>query len=1083
LQARGTGIAYSPSDLSDFLACEHLTQLELAVARGGLEEPRLDDPSADLIRRKGDEHEARYLRRLRDEGREIATIDFRSDFDWERAARETGDALRAGADVVYQACLVDGAWRGFADFLERGPDGGYEVVDTKLARHAKPSHLFQVCFYSSVVGRLQGGDPERMHIVLGDGRRESFRVADYDAYYRRVRGRFLDAVSSPSETYPYPVAHCALCAFKTVCERRWADDDHLVQVARITRKQVERLATAGIETLAALARADPGLRVERLEPATFEALRSQAALQLHRRETGEHRVDVLPSAERRGFALMPPPDAGDVYFDIEGDPFYSPEGGLEYLFGVAWREDGGPRFRAFWGTDRAGEKRAFEELVDFLVARRRVNPRMHVYHYANYERAALERLMQLHGTREDEVDDLFRGEVLVDLYNVVRQALRISVGSYSLKKVEELYFPERATDVLGGDESTVVFERWLESGDDGLLREIEAYNRDDCISTAELHRWLLGLRPAELPWAEPPEQRGPTEEARAALTAKEALQARLLERAVDGDARWLAAQLLDYHRRNAKPAWWEYFRRLTLDERQLIDDPDAIGGLRLDERVEPWPLDRSLVYELAFPGQEFKVGPEGIDPATERSPGTILGIDEERGRVELKRGTRKQREPLPQALVPPRPLRDVEQRRAVERVARALADGADEHRAAQDILVRASPRTSLDGSLLDAVRGLDRGYLFVQGPPGSGKTWCGAEVAVRLVGEGRRVGVASTSHKAIHTFLDDVVEHAQRLGVELRGLKKSSGSEPTRYEGSDAIENSDDNDDFVGDGHNLVAGTAWLFSRENVRVDTLFLDEAGQISLADALAMATAADDVVLLGDPNQLPQVTQGAQPAPVRASVLEHLLGEATTVPPDRGVFLEHTWRLRPELCAIVSSAFYEGRLEPAAVTARRLVSAGAGLRFVELDHVGNRQRSPEEAAWIRAEVERLLSRETFTGEDGVTRPLRGSDILVVAAYNMQVRSLREQLPADVRVGTVDKFQGQQAPIVLFSMATSSGADLPRGLEFLFSRNRINVAISRAQCLAYVVASPRLLVADAQSPEQMRLVNTVCRLAEGSR
>ena len=379
---------FSPSDLSDFLACQHLTQLDVAVALGEMATPpRPDDPTGELIRQKGNEHEARYLRQLEDEGREVVSIEF--GFDWERAARETEDAILGGADVVYQACLVDGEWRGFADFVERQEDGTYEVVDTKLARHAKPAHLFQLCFYSSVVGRIQGSAPERMHVVLGDGARESFRLADFDAYNRRVRDRFLGAVSQRPETYPYPVAHCSLCAFQSVCEQRWRDDDHLTQVARITRKQVERLTGGGISTLSELAHAEPATRIPKIEPSTFETLRQQAELQLHKAETGEHRVVVLPSQERRGFLLLPPPDEGDVWFDIEGDPFYAPDGGLEYLFGVAYREDGEVRFRAFWGTDRAGEKRAFEELVDFLVGRRRAFPDMHVYHYANYERAAL----------------------------------------------------------------------------------------------------------------------------------------------------------------------------------------------------------------------------------------------------------------------------------------------------------------------------------------------------------------------------------------------------------------------------------------------------------------------------------------------------------------------------------------------------------------------------------------------------------------------------------------------------------------------------------------------------------------------
>jgi uncharacterized protein len=284
----------------------------------------------------------------------------------------------------------------------------------------------------------------------------------------------------------------------------------------------------------------------------------------------------------------------------------------------------------------------------------------------------------------------------------------------------------------------------------------------------------------------------------------------------------------------------------------------------------------------------------------------------------------------------------------------------------------------------------------------------------------------------------------------------------------------------------LLAGTSWLFTRDDLdqHVDTLFVDEGGQFALADAIAVGTAARNLVLLGDPNQLPQVSQGSHPPGAEASVLGHLLGNDETVPPDRGLFLEHTWRLRPEVNAYISETFYEGRLEPAPVTSTRSIAAGNGVRFLAVPHQAHSQASPEEAAAVRAEIERLVG--TPYVEDGVERSLGYDDFIVVAPYNAHVRLLREQLPEDVRVGTVDKFQGQQATVSFFAMASSSGEDVPRGLDFLFSRNRLNVAVSRAKCLAYVVASPRLLETSCKTVEQMRLVNALCRfveMAEGAR
>jgi uncharacterized protein len=1065
-----SGAVFSPTDLSNYLACPHLAHLDLRVKLKELEEPERDDPGGDLIRKKGEEHEARYLETLRATGRDVVEIDFRSDYDWERAAADTERSLREGADVVYQAVFVDGEWRGFADFVERQHDGSYEVVDTKLAKHAKPSHLFQLCFYSSVVGRIQGRMPDEMHVVLGDLSRESFRVAEYDAYYRRIRDAYRSGADAGFPgTKPIPVAHCAICAWKDVCTDQWERDDSLFLVAGITRKQVERLETVGVMTLEQLStRVEP---VERLDADQLVKLREQAALQHGYRETGELAHIPLETDDRHGFGLMPRPDDGDVYFDIEGDPFYSPAGSLEYLFGVTHVDDGEQRFTRFWARDESEEKLAFEQLVDWIVERRRRHPGLHVYHYANYERAALQRLMQKHGTREDEVDDLLRGHVLVDLYQVVRQALRLSLPSYSIKKVEAFYFPERETDVAGGEESTVVFERFLETGEASLLEAIEAYNKDDCDSTLGLHRWLLTLRPVALAWADAPEQKEQKEEQREAEDERERVQVELRAR---GES--LLADLLDFHRRDAKPAWWDYFRRLTMDDDELFYDSDAIAriattGNPIREAKKSW------VYELTFPSQEFKVGSEAIDPATEAPPGAILGIDGTRGIIDLARGKAGKPKPFPRALVPGRPLPTREQQKALLRIATAHLEGRDEYAAARAILAREPPRADLT-SLLAAATSVAQSYVFCQGPPGSGKTWLGAEAAVALMKSGRKVGVMSQSHKAIHNFLDDVVSHAERQGVVFSGIKKAG----TEYHGAECIRNVADNAAAASADVDLLAGTAWFFARPEVHVDVLFIDEAGQTSLADALAVATSAESVVLLGDPNQLPQVSQGAQPIEVRASVLEHLLGEETTVPPDRGVFLGATWRLRPEICDFISSTFYEGRLHPVEAPRRRAIDGDKnGLRFLAVEHEGNRQSSTEEAEAIRAEIERLVG-SALSDAGGVTRPLGYDDFMVVAPYNMQVRCLRSTLPDEVPVGTVDKFQGQETAVVFYSMASSSGENVPRGLEFLFSPNRFNVAISRAQCLAYLVASPQLLLADTSTPEQMRLVNTACRFVEAA-
>jgi predicted RecB family nuclease len=1082
----------SPTDLANHLACAHLTQLELRVQRGELERPFVDDPFGRIIMAKGNEHEDAYLARLEADGKRVVRMLTYDDdgFDAEQSRADTEEAIRAGeADVIYQAYLTDGTWRGFADFLERLPDGTYEPVDTKLARSAKPLHLLQLCFYAEQLGRIQGRLPEHTHVELGSGVRETFRTADFSAFFRRSRERFLAAIEGEASlaptsqgqdagTWPWPVYHCTICDFRHFCQDRRVAEDHPILVAGLGRLHAERLAVRGITTLTALGEAATGTRVERIRPETFEKLRHQASLQLHFNRTGERRFDLLPDEEDRGFRLLPPPSHGDVWLDLEGHPFYEPARGLEYLFGWCHRDASGElSYEAVWGTDREAEKAAFEQFVDWLEERRRHHPDLHVYHYAAYEQTALKRLMGEHSVREDEIDDWLRQEVLVDLYRVVKQALRGGVSSYSIKEIEKLYGFERTAEVAGGDESVVLFEKWTEAGDDALLEGIRAYNEEDCRSTVALHEWLLEQRPRDLPFRLPPGQREQSEEAEERDAARAALHESLLAGAEEGGPRWLLAHLLYYHRRESKSQWWEWFHHLGLDEDELIEDTDTIGGITLAR--EPEDDGQSLVYTLGFPAQEHKIGGWAIDPATVKR--YHVDVDDELGVLRLRRGADRAEEPLPAALIPPAPIPDWQHRDALARFARAYLAGEGEvSLAPTEILERRAPRARLDLPVPEAALSLDRSYLFVQGPPGSGKTWQGAKAAIALMKARRRVGVTSLSHKAIGKLLAEIEREAREQGFSFRGRKKSSGDEDTRFEG-EFIDSEDGWRDLLDEELQLVAGTSWLFVRQEFEgfLDTLIVDEAGQVALADVVAVGHAARNLVLLGDPNQLPQVSQGAQPEEAKVSVLQHLLGDDVTVPSDRGIFLAETWRLRPELTAFTSDAYYEGRLDHAEITTLRSVEAGNGLVYRPVEHVGNGQLSWDEAAEVARAIDALLG-TAYNDADGHTRPLTPNDVLVVTPYNAQVRALSRSVPDGIRVGTVDKFQGQEAPVVIVSLASSSGEEAPRGLGFVFNRNRINVATSRAQCRVELVCSPRLLEADCKTVDEMRLVNALCRFAE---
>jgi uncharacterized protein len=475
--------------------------------------------------------------------------------------------------------------------------------------------------------------------------------------------------------------------------------------------------------------------------------------------------------------------------------------------------------------------------------------------------------------------------------------------------------------------------------------------------------------------------------------------------------------------------------------------------------------------------------------------------------LRLKRGPSLRDVPLPLALTPGKPIPNDKQRAALASFARELErdDCATHFAAGRDLLRRDPPRLvdRVQGAIVDdgattpeklaeLALALDRSYLFVQGPPGAGKTYTGARALVELLARGLRVGVASTSHKAIHHLLGEIELVAQARGVAFRGLKKMTGTPESEYASvTGAIENTSENAACAAPGaYSLVAGTAWLFGDESMResLDVLAIDEAGQVSLADAIAMSTAAKNVLLLGDPMQLAQVAQGQHPAGAEASVLAHLLGDEATVHPARGLFLRNSFRMHERICAFVSKLAYDGRLEADPRCALRRIDAGAisgaGLRYLPVPHEGNVQSSVEEAKAIARAVGDLLDAGTVTDERGASAPLKEHHILVVTPYNAQVRRIRSVLAAHgfahVRVGTVDKFQGQEAPVVFFSMASSRGDEVPRGIDFLFDRRRLNVAISRAQAVAVLVCSPALLETQANSVPQLSTIGALCRFAQ---
>jgi len=1125
-------LRYAPSDLITFLASPFASWMDrYQLERPGAVEPDERTEEDALIAKTGAQHERAVLEEFRTFKIRMVEISAR---DFPRALAQTKAAVTDKIPVIYQAALEEGEFSGFADFLLLDPNGEYQVWDTKLARSPKPYYAIQLCCYSELLASITGVQPETFGVILGNGERVTFRLESFVYYYRHLKRDFLTlqtGFTGDMRDRPEPAPRADHGRWTSHADRFFRDLDHLVMVAGITSGQIKKLVKSGITTTAQLAAAS-GRKVPKLDQVSLEKLAAQARLQ---RQSGEDRLadpeapprfEVLPhvgpNGEAIGFAALPPEDPGDVWFDMESYPLAP--GGLEYLFGCCTKEPSGPVYRYWdwWAHDRDGEKRAFEGFIDWTFERWQQHPGMHVYHYAPYEPSAIRRLSTRHDSRQDEVDELLRRNVFVDLFRIVRQGLRVGTDNYSIKSIERLYRSKRKTEVASGGDSIVAYSRWIESEEAGdwrqsaVLKNIRDYNEDDCRSTAELLAWMRTVaKERGLQSPSPRQAPAPEEQRELPQAVIDRIDTVKQLRARQDRVALTLADLVEFHRREQKPLWWRMFDRAAATPDQRRDDPGCIEGVTVDGPCST--EKRSLLQAYRFdPAQECTLAASNqvrfvhdLDATF-----TVAGLDAAAGRLTLKIGKQSLEEKcggvfptegslLQNEFVSPAGIPD------------ALAQVAASHlsdrlpKAVTALLTRlapAAPMQQANESTIDAAlriaRSMEGGCLVVQGPPGTGKTYAASRVITELIKMGKKIGIASNSHKAVTNLLEAC---GDALGADLKGVK--AGGEPDQhlhdtYPGLLHVVNSADAKSRYKEG--LVGGTAWLFARGEWigMLDYLFIDEAGQVPLANAVAMARSAGNLVLLGDQMQLEQPIQGSHPGDAGLSVLQYALKDEerslpdapvfhAVVPPDYGIFLGVSRRMHPSVCRFISESIYEGRLtsHPDCAGQRieissakgRLIAKEAGLILSPVEHDGNVVKSDEEVARVLALYRELLGRP-YRDKEGTTRALTLADMLFVAPYNAQVRALQETLPAGARVGSVDKFQGQEAPVCILSLCSSYGEYGSRGLAFILDRNRINVAISRAQCLAVVIADPRVACSLPGSLDEMMLLNLFCKLADAS-
>lgn len=1123
---------FSSSDLTQYMDSpfaswmEHLANTNPEL----LPTPDKDDAMMSLLQKQGNVHERATLDSFRNTG--LTVVDLNNIPD---AVNASLAAMQSGADVIYQAALELTPFRGRADFLVKIPgtsllgDYHYEIWDTKLAKVVKPYFIVQLCCYAEMLEALQGLRPEHIVVMLGTGEQKRLCTNDYFYYYQNLKQRFLKMHQQFSmNNQPDPADSNGWGRWGMYADALLKQSDHLIQVATMTKSQIKKLQNAGIRTMQELVSTDCS-RVKGMNTIVFERLKSQATIQKESNGRDIPLYKILPheALKKQGLALLPPGSPLDIFFDIEGYPLE--EGGLEYLWGVTYFDEQGARqFKDFWAHNQAQEKEAFKAFIEWVYGRWIQAPAMHIYHYANYEIAACRKLMGRYGICEFEVDQLLRNEVFVDLYKIVKGSVLLGEPRYSIKNVEHLYRPKRETEVGSGGDSVVVYEHWKNNPDgttwqtSKILNDIREYNIDDCNSTQELVDWLR-LRQQEhgITYLGKTEVEEP--EIKDEINERIQLRDRLLLKSATLKADDLIenarvtsvlAWSLEFHRREAKPVFWRLFDRMGLGDDELLDDMDCLAHCTRTDKppFKPTAGARQLAYEYSFdPNQEFKgTSSRYYVLGRESTAGKNLTVNFIKDASQIDQGyiCLQMKDVLDEAItlipdeyVNPNPIPE-----ALTKQVEAFEQGKLNNCAIVDFLTKNIPRiighqsgqpiaASHDPKqrlqqVIQSVINMDKSYLTIQGPPGSGKTYTGKHVIAELIKLGKTVGISSNSHKAINNLLLSTAQYCQKEKINGYFACTKETDKALIELGVDILENKDIAN-HIQPG-SVIGTTAWGFSRFELEdtFDYLFIDEAGQVSVANLIAMSRSTKNIILMGDQMQLGQPSQGSHPEDSGLSLLDYLLHATPTIPDSMGVFLGTTYRMHSAVNQFISDAIYEEKLESSPENDRQcidvpegyegILNKEAGIITVPVTHEGNTQASDEEVEQVVILANQLIGR-IFTAKDGIERLIGWEDMLFVAPYNHQVNKLKFALGDHAKVGSVDKFQGQEAPIVFLSMCASNANESPRGMNFLLDKNRINVAISRAQSLAIVVYSPTLLEASTTNIEQLELINLFCRLING--
>ena len=1023
----------------------------------------------------------------------------------------------------------------------------YEVYDTKLSSIAQTDHITQISLYSEWLATQQDNElPDFMYLILGvkDKKKENnflkidqevnrYKIKNYQLYFAKNNANYIKFLESDKKnTKPERCSHCSMCEWIDVCDKLWIEKDHLNQIAKIRKDQIIKIENHGVKTLSQFSKLKKTDKIKDLNSRIFEKHLSQAALLIEFKKTKVPQFKILPLETERGFNKMPQPSKHDLFFDIEGlDKILNSEESeqdkqaLEYLFGIYDHDNKKEPYKYFWAHNQDEEKEKFIELIDFIVGHLKKYPDSHIYHFNHYEKTALTKLMSKHDTHLEQVNDLLRYGKLVDLHAVLNQGMQISEKEYSLKNVEKFYKYKRKGEVKKASDSTDKYLDWIETKEGKLLDDIKLYNREDCESTYFLREWLDEKKPKDSVYAikKEPEVREKNWE-----KENEEYKKLIEKNCKDEEIKQILKDILGFHKREEVIYWQSIFNRAAnKNDEDLIEDSKCIGFMeKINEEITGTTTKGKTkkTFTYKFLKQDFKIKEkDSLINATDgdlntNNVGTVISIDENKQDENIIEISATKDLPEILSVAKNEFVNSQIIINAIRRFIESVIKGEKKYNATYEFLKKNYPKINnikmgdtiiKEGDFLkksfEVVDALDNSYLYFQGPPGVGKTHTAAHIIIELIKKSKKIGITANSHKVIFNILDKIEELSltEKNDFSFKGYHKGSSSDPEKkYENGKFIKHISGSKKISGKSFDkmdlefesmdadLFSGTAWCFSRPacDEKLDYIFVDEAGQLTTADILAISLSAKNVVIIGDQMQLSSPISAVHPGESGKSLPEFLLKDKDTISSNKGIFIDKSRRLHPKLCQFVSENFYDGRLKNHDFTEKRKIIFSdnkkilpeTGIVMVDANHKDVcRQKSEEEGKLVKGFYNKLIG-STFLDENDLKKVMNEEDILVVAPYNVQVNYLKSILPKGARVGTIDKFQGQQAPATIISMTTSDPESLPRNVDFFFSRNRLNVAISRSQCLSIVIMNKKILEIACKKIEHIHLVNTFMKLLE---